>query len=280
MSAWTIALAAMLGLIVGSFLNVVIHRLPRMMEAQWQHDHALWHSEQHHAPAPSAPPRFDLMLPASHCPQCHTPLRWYHNLPLLGYVWLRGRCAHCGSPIGLRYPLVELAGALLGAYCSWRYGMNAAALLWFGFASALLCLALIDMDHQLLPDSLTLPLLWAGLIASAAGLTAAPLPQAVWGAVLGYLSLWLVAGAFRLVTGKDGMGHGDFKLLAALGAWLGAPALLPIVLLASLSGAIIGVTLQGVHRLQPGAAISFGPFLALGGTLTWVFSLQNWLLPR
>ena len=236
-------LAVLLGLIVGSFLNVLIHRLPRMLEVAWEADHAAWLLAQQDVPGHRAThqtaQRFDLWLPASHCPACSTPLRWFENIPVLSYLWLRGRCSHCQTRISSRYPLVELASALLAGYCVWRYGFTWSALAWFGFAATLLSLALIDWDTTYLPDSLTLPLLWGGLLASAMGWTGTLLADAVWGATIGYGSLRLVHEVFLRITGKEGMGHGDFKLLAAIGAWLGWPALLPVLLLASIVGLIV-----------------------------------------
>ncbi len=275
-------LAVLLGLIVGSFLNVLIHRLPRMLEAAWEADHAAWLLVQqdvpgHHPATQQTAQRFDLWLPASHCPACNTPLRWFENFPLLGYLWLRGRCAHCGARISPRYPLVELASAALAAYCAWRYGLTLQALAWFGFGATLLSLALIDWDTTYLPDSLTLPLLWAGLLAAAAGLTITPLPQAVWGAAIGYASLRLVYEIFLRLTGREGMGHGDFKLYAAIGAWLGWPALLPVLLVASVSGLVVGLMLNFSGRLGEQGQLPFGPFLALGGALGWILG-SNWLL--
>lgn len=274
-------LAVLLGLIVGSFLNVLIHRLPRMLEVAWEADHAAWLLAQQDVPGHRAThqtaQRFDLWLPASHCPACNTPLRWFENIPLLGYLWLRGRCAHCQARISPRYPLVELASAALAAYCAWRYGLTWPALAWFFFGAILLSLALIDWATTYLPDSLTLPLLWAGLLAAATGLTGTPLPQAVWGAAIGYASLRLVYEIFLHLTGREGMGHGDFKLDAAIGAWLGWPALLPVLLVASVSGLVVGLMLKFYGRLGEQGQLPFGPFLALGGALGWILG-SNWLL--
>jgi len=246
-----------LGLVLGSFANVVIYRLPRMLERAW--------AEPQEA-APAA--RWNLAWPPSHCPHCSTPLRWHHNLPLLGFALLRGRCAHCHQSIGWRYPLVELAGGLLGAWCGWRYGLTPSALAWMGFGLTLLCLAYIDWDTTLLPDALTQPLTWCGLIAAALGWTDQRLTLALWGAVGGYLLLWSVATVFRLLTGKDGMGQGDFKLLAALGAWLGPWAGLSLILIASLSGLLVGLLLRQRGQLREGLYLPFGPFLVIAGL--WV----------
>lgn len=253
--------AGLLGLVVGSFLNVVIHRLPLMMERQWQADaHATLHPD-----APSAlQERFDLIVPRSRCPACGHPIAWWENIPLLSYALLRGRCSACGTPISLRYPLVELITALLSAAVVLRWGPGWDSAAYLALLWALIALALIDFDTTLLPDSITLPLLWLGLIWQA-GLHPERLPGAVWGAAVGYLSLWSVYQMFKLLTGKEGMGFGDFKLFAALGAWFGVAALLPIILLSSVCGAVIGIALQLLGRTERGRPIPFGPFLAAAG---------------
>ena len=210
---------AVLGLCIGSFLNVVIHRLPLMLERGWKIDSAqMLGLDPAKTPAIGAP--LTLSRPRSQCPKCGHAIAWHENIPLLGYLRLGGRCSACKTRISPRYPIVELATALLFAAIGWRFGAQPAALLWCGFAAVLIALTGIDWDTTLLPDDLTLPLLWAGLVVAALGWTL-PLTQALWGAVAGYLSLWSVYWAFKLATGKEGMGHGDFKLLAALGAWLG-----------------------------------------------------------
>jgi len=245
-----------LGLVLGSFANVVIHRLPKMLERQWSdHDNA-------------TDPAYNLAVPGSHCPDCGTPVRWYHNIPLLGFMVLRGRCAHCGVRIRWRYPIVELTGAALAAWCFARYGLSATALCWTGFSLTLVMLAVIDWDTTLLPDALTQPLTWSGLMAAAMGWTDQSLPTALWGAVAGYLFLWTVYWLFRGITGKEGMGQGDFKLLAALGAWLGPWSGVSLILIASLSGLIVGLMLRRQGRLREGLYLPFGPFLAFGGL--WV----------
>ena len=250
---------ALLGLCVGSFLNVVVHRLPQMMERAWKLEGA----ELLGVPAPELAP-LSLSKPASRCPHCGHQIRWFENIPLLSWLVLRGRCSACKAPISARYPLVELATALLFAAVAWRFPAQAGNLAWCGFVAALVALALIDWDTTLLPDSITLPLIWAGLIAAAVGWTI-PLSTAVWGAVAGYLALWTVVWVFKLTTGKDGMGAGDFKLLAALGAWLGWQMLLPIVLAASLIGAVIGIGMKVSGALREGRYVPFGPFLAGAG---------------
>ena len=265
------------GLMIGSFLNVVIYRLPKIMESQWADECA----EMAGAPAESteaavATERYNLMVPASRCSGCGHVIRWYENIPLLSYVFLRGRCSACGTAYGLRYPAVELATGLLFAFCAWRWGVSLTALVWCGFSAALLALALIDWDTTLLPDGITLPLLWVGLIAAALRWNpSVSLPDALWGAVAGYLSLWLVFWAFKLATGKDGMGYGDFKLFAALGAWFGWTALVPMILMASVIGAVIGIAMKFSSGLREGGIIPFGPFLAGAGFTAMVFGPQS-----
>lgn len=277
---WQALVGAVLGLVVGSFLNVVVHRLPRMMERQWERDVADWQAQAHSplpavtgpSPVQDAEPKYDLARPRSHCPACGHTLRWYENIPVLSFLVLRGRCSACGQPIGWRYPLVELATAALWALCLQRWGFSPAGWIWCGFSALLLALALIDQDTQYLPDDLTQPLLWGGVLAAALAWNPwVRLDSAVWGAVAGYLSLWLVYHAFKAVTGKEGMGQGDFKLLAALGAWFGLPALLPLVLLASVGGAAVGLALRATGRLQAGQPMPFGPYLALAGFVALFF---------
>ena len=251
-SPWfDVGILAVLGLAVGSFLNVVIHRLPRMLDAQWKSECA----ELSGQPAKPTEP-FNLSVPRS----------------VLSYVFLRGKCSACANRIALRYPVVELFTGLLFAYCGMRWGATATALAWSGFCASLLALALIDWDTTLLPDDITLPLLWAGLLAALMQWTPVALSAAVWGAIAGYVSLWLVYWAFKLVTGKDGMGFGDFKLFAALGAWFGWQALVPIILMASVLGAIVGIALKFSGGLREGGYVPFGPFLAGAGLTALVFS--------
>jgi leader peptidase (prepilin peptidase) / N-methyltransferase len=281
LSPWVLAL---LGLCIGSFLNVVIHRLPLMLDRGWWGDVAnqLGDDESHRRVFGAAPVAsiaqagkslnaalaslgpLQLSHPRSRCPKCSHLIAWHENIPVLSYLWLRGRCASCKTRISPRYPLVELlTGALFGAV-GWRFGAEPTALLWCFVVAMLIALAGIDWDTTLLPDNLTLPLLWAGLLASVLGWTI-PLPQAVWGAVAGYLSLWSVYWLFKLTTGKEGMGYGDFKLLAALGAWLGWQMILPIVLGASVIGAVVGIGMKLSSSLREGRYVPFGPFLAGGG---------------
>lgn len=253
-------LAALLGLCVGSFLNVLIHRLPVMIEQAWT-------SPSH---AEDAGPVFNLAFPASHCPHCHHPLAWYDKLPLVSYLSLRGRCRHCSASIAWHYPLVELATAGLFVWAVGKHGATASALAWAAFASTLLTLAVIDARTTWLPDALTQPLTWGGLVAAAMGWTGVALPEALAGAVIGYLSLWTVYWGFFWATGKEGMGHGDFKLLAALGAWFGWQSLLATVLTASLSGLLFAGLQLWRGRLPDNRQIAFGPFLALAGA-AWLF---------
>ena len=250
---------AVLGLCIGSFLNVVIHRLPLMLEAGWRRESAEMLGTKVEDGAP-----LTLSRPRSRCPSCGHAIAWHENIPVLSYVRLRGRCAGCKAPISARYPLIEVFTGVLFAAVGWRFGATPVALLWCGFVAVLVALAGIDWDTTLLPDNMTLPLLWAGLVASAVGWTI-PLTDALWGAVAGYLSLWSVYWLFKLTTGKEGMGYGDFKLLAALGAWLGVKMILPIVLAASIIGAIVGIGMKMMSSLREGRYVPFGPFLAGAG---------------
>ena len=265
------ALAAILGLLIGSFLNVVIYRVPRMMERQWAAECA----ELNSAPAEPAE-KFNLLTPRSRCSSCGHLIRWYENIPVLSYVFLRGKCSACRAPYGMRYPLVEAVTGTLFFFCAWRWGWTMTALAWCGFSAALLALAVIDWDTTLLPDDMTLPLLWAGLIAAAMQWNpAVDLPSALWGAVAGYLSLWRVYWAFKLATGKEGMGYGDFKLFAALGAWFGWTALVPMILMASVIGAAIGIAMKFSSGLREGGYVPFGPFLAGAGFTAMIFGPQS-----
>jgi leader peptidase (prepilin peptidase)/N-methyltransferase len=252
---------ALFGLLIGSFLNVVVYRLPKMLERQWADECAEMSGAE---PRKTAEP-FNLMVPRSRCSHCGHGIHWYENVPLVSYIALRGRCAACKAPIGARYPMVELATSGLFFFCAWHWGASASGLAWCAFSATLLALALIDWDTTLLPDDLTLPLLWLGLIAAALRWTPVGLHAALWGAVAGYLSLWLVYWAFKLATGKEGMGYGDFKLFAALGAWFGWQALIPIILLASVIGAVVGIAMKFTTGLREGGYVPFGPFLAGAG---------------
>lgn len=265
------ALAGILGLLVGSFLNVVIYRLPKMMERQWAAECAELAGK-----AADSAEKFNLMVPRSRCSSCGHVIAWYENIPVLSYLFLRGKCSVCGTKFGWRYPLVEAVTGALFFFCAWRWGLTATGLAWSGFAATLLALALIDWDTTLLPDDVTLPLLWAGLIVAALGWNpAVQLMDALWGTVAGYLSLWLVYWAFKLVTGKEGMGYGDFKLFAALGAWFGWSALVPMILMASVIGALVGIALKFSSGLREGGYVPFGPFLAGAGLTAMVFGPQS-----
>jgi leader peptidase (prepilin peptidase)/N-methyltransferase len=259
---------ALLGLVVGSFLNVVIYRLPRMLEAQW--DEARHEQASDHTTQPPAQ-RYNIATPGSHCPHCGHVLSWSEKIPVSSYLWLKGRCRQCEAPIGWRYPAIELLTAAFFVWIFQRHGLSAQAFAWAGFVAALLTLAAIDADTTLLPDAITQPLVWSGLLAASLNLSAVSLPTALWGAVVGYLLLWSVYWLFKWATGKEGMGQGDFKLLAALGAWLGWPALLSVVLIASVSGVAIGLWLRVRQRLAEDGYIPFGPYLALAGL--WVMAL-------
>ncbi len=272
------ALVVLFGLLVGSFLNVVIYRLPRMMELGWAREHAAYAAQQagKELPDTDAEQQFNLLTPPSRCRQCGHRVRWYENIPIISYlVILRGKCSSCKTPIGIRYPLVELVTAAVAWWCLHRYGMQWHALAWFFFGACLICLTLIDWDTTYLPDSITLPLLWAGLLLATLGLTGISLSSAVWGAAVGYSSLWLIYWGFKLLTGKEGMGFGDFKLFAALGAWFGITALIPIILMAAVIGAIVGIAMKFGGQLREGGYIPFGPFLALGGAAVWIFGASE-----
>ncbi|MGM0516497.1 MAG: prepilin peptidase [Pseudomonadota bacterium] len=261
-----IATATLLGLLVGSFLNVVINRLPAMMEREWKRDcRALLHEEAG-PDADEAP--FNLVHPRSTCPSCGTPIRAWQNIPVISWLILRGRCAHCGKAISWQYPLVELASAALIALAAWQFGPTGFALAVFLFSWALLAASIIDLKTQLLPDAFTLPLLWLGLLLP----ILLPdyhlsLQDAVLGAAFGYLALWSVYWLFKLVTGKEGMGYGDFKLLAALGAWLGWQMLPLVILLSALAGSVIGIAMILFLRHDRRIPIPFGPYLAIAGLL-------------
>jgi leader peptidase (prepilin peptidase)/N-methyltransferase len=266
-----------LGLVVGSFLNVVVYRVPVMLERQWREQCAELAGEANAVPASKPLERFNLLVPRSTCPSCKAPITALQNVPVLSYVFLKGRCAHCGAAIGIRYPIVEALTGVLSAAVAWKYGFGwptlaALLLTWF-----LVALTFIDLDHQLLPDNMTLPLVWLGLSLSLYGPQpgGAALPvdmhSSIVGAMAGYLSLWSVYHLFRLLTGKEGMGYGDFKLFAALGAWMGWKMLLPIILIAALVGAASGIALIAFGGRNRSIPIAFGPFLAAAGWLMLMF---------
>ena len=253
-------LAGVLGLLVGSFLNVVIHRLPQMLERQWAAECADLSGKE-----PEPQPAFNLVTPRSRCPHCGHQIRWFENVPVFSWLALRGKCSQCKKPISVRYPVVELVTGILFAVCAARWGLTPQGAAWAAFAALLVCLFLIDADTFILPDDLNYILLWLGLLASVAGWTVTP-KAAILGAALGYLSLWTVFQGFKLLTGKEGMGYGDFKLLAALGAWFGAEYLLAIILVSSVVGAVIGVILLIVGKLaHKEVPMPFGPYLAGAG---------------
>lgn len=267
---WLEALpVALLGLFIGSFLNVVIHRLPKMLEAQWAAEcQQLTHPDQE---LPEQP-RFNLMVPRSRCPHCGHQIRWYENIPVLSYAVLGGKCSNCKAKISLRYPVVEVLTGALFAYCAMRWGWSWQTAAWCAFCAALVALTFIDWDTTLLPDDITLPLVWLGLVVAALRWnTEVTLLSSVWGAVAGYLSLWSVYWLFKIVTGKEGMGYGDFKLFAALGAWFGWQALIPMILLASGIGAVVGIAMKLNSALREGGYVPFGPFLAGAGIVALIW---------
>lgn len=277
---WLIGSVAAFGLLLGSFLNVVIYRLPQMLMARWRQECRLLLADDPAQAATAAPAdTFNLSFPNSHCPHCQAPIRAWQNIPLLSFVLLKGRCRHCCTPIGWRYPAVELLTAVLLAVCAWRFGFGWPLAAAMTLSAGLLAMSVIDIDHQLLPDDITLPLLWLGLIANSFGLFT-DLPGALWGAVLGYLALWSVYWLFRLLTGKEGMGYGDFKLLALFGAWLGYGQLPLIILLSTLLGSIIGGVWLLASRRAGATPIPFGPFLAVAGwiALLWGPAITAWYL--
>ena len=262
------AMAGLLGLCVGSFLNVVIHRLPRMMEQEWQAQCADLRGE-----STSTAPELTLAKPRSRCPSCGHQITTLENIPVISYLLLRGKCSACSAPISSRYPLVEILSAVLSTYAAWHFGptlqtAGALLLIW-----ALMALTAIDFDTQLLPDSITLPLLWCGLAFNLAS-TYTDLSSAVIGAITGYLALWSVFWLFKLATGKEGMGYGDFKLLAALGAWLGWQMLPTIILLSSVVGALVGISLIAFTRHGRNTPIPFGPYLAAAGGIALFWGPQ------
>lgn len=275
---WLAASAALLGLLVGSFLNVVVFRLPLMIERQWRDEAAALAASSAEI-AHTAAPSLSLARPRSYCPLCRAAIAFFDNVPLLSYIVLRGRCRTCGGRIPWRYPLLEALCALLFAAAAWRFGPSAAALGAMLLLAVLLAASFIDLETQLLPDDLTLPLLWAGLLCNSFGLFA-NLAAAVWGAALGYLLLWAVYWLFKLTTGREGMGYGDFKLLAALGAWFGWQMLPLILLLSASAGTLTGVAFIILTDRQRSQPLPFGPWLALAGgvALFWGWPLTYSLL--
>jgi leader peptidase (prepilin peptidase) / N-methyltransferase len=259
----------LLGLLIGSFLNVVVYRLPLMLERDWKAQ-AREILDLANEPAQAT---FNLILPNSQCPNCGHEIRPWENIPVLSYLALRGKCSNCKTAISVRYPLVELACGLLSAYVAWHFGFTWQTAGMLLLTWGLLAMSLIDADHQLLPDALVLPLLWLGLIANYFGLFVS-LGDALWGAVAGYLSLWSVYWLFKLVTGKEGMGYGDFKLLAMLGAWGGWQVLPLTILLSSLVGAVLGVIMLRLRNAETSTPIPFGPYLAIAGWIALLWGEQ------
>lgn len=260
-----------IGLLIGSFLNVVIYRLPKMMEADWrQQCNELLCSgvETTSSTAPSE--AFNLAVPNSRCPVCNHNIRAWENIPVISYLFLRGKCSACKAPISLRYPTIELATGLLSVLVIYMLGFNYAGLAGLIFTWCLIALTMIDVDTQLLPDDITLPLLWLGLIVNYFSFYTS-LEDALWGAVVGYLSLWSFYWLFKLITGKEGMGYGDFKLLAALGAWMGWQMLPQIILLSSVVGAVLGISLMIIKGRDKNIPIPFGPYLAIAGWIAFLW---------
>jgi len=276
----------LLSLLVGSFLNVVIHRLPIMLDRQWRAQAAEMLAESNtssppaSSPQPPAPAPYNLVVPRSACPHCGAPIKSFQNVPVVSYLLLGGRCASCKARISPRYPIVELATAIFSAAVAWRFGWHWQTVAALAFTWSLVALTVIDLDHQILPDVITLPLLWLGLLLSlgwAAGL-APPIPadprSAIIGAAAGYLSLWLVYWAFKLVTGKEGMGYGDFKLFGAFGAWMGWQMLPLVILLSAFAGAVVGIVLIAVRGRDRNIPIPFGPYLAAAGWIALMWGPQ------
>lgn len=256
-----IAFCAIIGLMIGSFLNVVIHRLPKMLEREWAGQCAALRGEE----IPEQPP-FNLLVPRSACPSCGHQISAWENIPVISYLILRGRCAQCSTPIAKRYPIIEALTGLLSGFIAWHFGFGVAAFTALLFGWSLIALTCIDLETQLLPDDITLPLLWLGLLINLNGVFTG-LPSAVIGAIAGYLALWAVYWLFKLATGKEGMGYGDFKLLAAIGAWLGWKMLPVVILLSSLVGAVVGIALIVIAKRGRHIPIPFGPYLAGGGLI-------------
>ncbi|HSH97343.1 MAG: A24 family peptidase [Methylophilaceae bacterium] len=270
-----IVFSVIFGLMVGSFLNVVIYRLPKMMELEWQRNCAELQGEENQSAATeaTASPKFNLVVPRSECPGCGHKITALENIPILSFLFLKAKCSGCKTPISIRYPLVELFTGVLIGLVSWKFGYSSAGFAAWIFCFALIALSFIDLDTFLLPDSITLPLLWIGILFNLnSGFT--DLHSSIIGAVAGYLSLWSVYWLFKLVTGKEGMGYGDFKLLAAIGAWFGWQLLPAVILLSSIAGSIIGIGMILLAKHGRNVPIPFGPYLALGGVAALFFGPQ------
>jgi len=260
----------LIGLLVGSFLNVVIFRIPKMMEQEFRSECCDFLAVKDEKTTQSRHQKITLSTPNSTCPSCQTPIKPWHNIPVISYLFLRGKCANCKTPISARYPIIEAATGLLSVLTIYLIDFNSAGLVALVLLWSLICLTMIDIDTQLLPDSITLPLLWIGLIANYFGLYTS-LEDALLGATFGYLSLWSVFWLFKIVTGKEGMGYGDFKLLAALGAWMGWQFLPLVILLSSLVGAIIGIAGIIILGRNKNIPIPFGPYLAIAGWIAFIW---------
>ncbi|WP_028767893.1 prepilin peptidase [Shewanella fidelis] len=285
-----VTLSFIFAAVIGSFLNVVIHRMPVMMKREWQQECNHYLSEYKpdvfnkskqllEQPIDPFPEKYNLVVPGSACPKCKTNIKAIHNLPILGWLMLKGKCSACGTSISARYPIVELVTGCLVAFLAWHFGPSLEFALSSLLTFCLIALTGIDLDEMLLPDQITLPLLWLGLIINFNGVFTS-LPDALIGAVAGYLSLWSVFWLFKLLTGKEGMGYGDFKLLAVFGAWLGWQVLPVIILLSSLVGAVVGITLILIKKLNQGNPIPFGPYIAAAGwiAMIWGESIINWYI--
>jgi leader peptidase (prepilin peptidase)/N-methyltransferase len=269
----------LLSLLIGSFLNVVILRLPVMMFRSWKRECQEVDSLPAHPALENLDKPYNLVTPNSHCPGCHSPVKAWQNIPILSFLLLKGKCGHCQRPIGLRYPVVEAVTALLSLALVWFFPWGWPLVAMLVFTWLLVTMSVIDIDHQILPDQLTLGLLWLGLLVNSQNMFT-DLHSAVWGAIAGYLSLWSVYWLFKLITGKEGMGYGDFKLLAALGAWLGYQSILMIILLSSVVGAVVGIAGILIMGRDKDIPIPFGPYLAAAGWIAALFGddiLQYWL---
>jgi len=262
---WAASVAGIFGLLIGSFLNVVIHRLPKMMQRESDN----YVAQESGQPLPHTE-RYNLTIPRSSCPHCGHRITAMENIPVISYLFLKGKCSQCKTPISARYPIIELITGALSAFLVWRFGTGLAGWAVLGFTYLLIAMTFIDADTQLLPDDLTLPLLWLGLLVNLNG-TFVPLRDAVIGAAAGYLSLWAIYWLFKILTGKEGMGYGDFKLLAALGAWFGWMMLPLIVLLSSVVGAVVGISLIAFSKHGRDKPIPFGPYLAAAGMITLLY---------
>ena len=271
-SSALIAFASLVGIIIGSFLNVVIHRLPKMMEQAWKDELEALQGKT------SSRPTYNLLTPKSSCPACNHTISFYENIPIVSYLLLRGKCSYCSHPISLRYPTIELLSGLLTGYIAWQFGWSIHTIAACIFALSMLVLTCIDLETQLLPDNITLPLIWLGLIFNLHQ-EFTTIESAVMGAILGYLVLWSVYWIFKLITRKEGMGYGDFKMLAAIGAWLGLQALPLIIIIASFTASIVGLTLILLKKQNRASAIPFGPYLALGGMIALLntSTLTQWI---